>query len=315
MKKDKLHIVYNRSELGAGTRGASIGIDALLLEAIREGNPFFSSKPSMSINDQNHILSEPIKHKWAKHIKGLVEIYDEVCSTIASLISKDFHPLIISGDHASAGGTVAGIKKAFPKNRLGIVWIDAHADLHSPYTSPSGNIHGMPLATMLAEDNLKFSLGDVPKSTEKLWNKLKNTGAIQPKVLPEDIVFIGVRDTEKEEDYLMKKHAIKNFSIRETRTLGVQNIIETIQGKLLKECDIVYVSFDVDSLDSELVSKGTGTPVKNGLTVVEAKDILKHLLQWDKVIALEITEINPLLDNQGNKMAATALDILSCAME
>jgi len=313
--KPNIQLIYNRSELGAGTRGASIGVDALLFAAINKGNTFFRKTPSVTINDQNHILTEPIGHKWAKHIDGLIKIYTEVCDTVFAVLKQKNFPLIISGDHASAGGTVAGIKKAYPTKRIGVIWIDAHADLHSPYTSPSGNIHGMPIATMLAEDNLKFELDDVPLATQKLWNRLKKVGGIQPKITPKDLVFIGVRDTEKEEDYLIKKHQIVNYPPLQLRKKTIEKVIYEIQNKALKDCDLVYVSFDVDSLDSDLVSNGTGTPVSNGLMVNEVKTLLKSFMQWDKVACLEITEINPLLDNQGNKMAQTALEIIEHALE
>jgi arginase len=313
--KNNINLIYNRSELGAGTRGSSIGIDALLMEATKKGNTFFRDTPSQSINDKNHILTEPNNHKWAKHIDGLIGIYEEVCETVCDVVKKNNFPLIISGDHASAGGSVAGIKKAHPDKRLGIIWIDAHADLHSPYTSPSGNVHGMPIATIIDEDNLKFELDDVDDSTKIHWEKLKNVGGIKPKALPQDIVFIGVRDTEKEEDYLIEKFKIMNYTPEILRKKTVDKVISEIQEGILADCDIIYVSFDVDSLDSEAVSTGTGTPVENGLMVDEAKQLLGAFMKWDKVVGLEVTEINPLLDNKGNLMAQTALEILEFALD
>ena len=291
-----------------------MGIDALILAAINKGSSIFSGRPSVQVNDSNHILTEPTNYKWAKYIDALVPIYQEVCNKVSEVLRQNKFPIIISGDHASAGGTVAGIKNANPKKRIGIIWIDAHADLHSPYTSPSGNIHGMPLAAVLNEDNLKFDPGDVKDETKEQWEKLKRVGGHSPKAKPEDLIFIGVRDTEKEEDYLMETLKIKNYKPDELRDNGLQETLSEIREKLA-DCDVVYVSFDVDSLDSKTVSSGTGTPVENGLFVNEAKEILKNLMSWDKVIALEITEINPLLDDQKNKMAETALEILEYAMK
>ncbi len=313
--KNNITIILNKSEIGAGTRGASLGIDALIMAAITKGNYFFSKTHSLTINDNNHILTSPIQHKQAKHIESIISIYEDVCKNVSQLLQDKRFPLIISGDHASAGGTVAGIKSAYPKLRLGIIWIDAHADLHSPYTSPSGNVHGMPLATILNEDNLEFDSGDVNKETKRYWEKLKNVGGVKSKALPEDLVFIGVRDTEKEEDHLIEKYNITNYTPELLRQKGIAKVIEEIKTDKLSNCDIVYVSFDVDSLDCDAVSLGTGTPVENGLFVNEAKEILQQLLSWDKVVSLEITEINPLLDDQKNKMAETALGILEHALE
>lgn len=313
MKRD-YKFIFNKSEIGAGTRGASMGIDALIMAAISKGSSFFQNTPAVYVNNQNHILAKANSFKWAKYIDALVGIYEEVCTTVSEVMRDNKFPIIISGDHASAGGSVAGIKDAFPDKRLGIVWIDAHADLHSPYTSPSGNVHGMPLATILNEDNKGFDLGDVEEETIKQWEKLKNVGGISPKANPEDLVFIGVRDTEKEEDHLIEKFKIVNYDPQTLRKEGVAKVLSDIKNDRLKDCDIIYLSFDVDSLDCLEVSYGTGTPVENGLLESEAKTLLRGLLDWEKVVGLEITEINPLLDNKKNKMAETTLEILEFAL-
>lgn len=314
VKRD-FKFIFNKSEIGAGTRGSSMGIDALMMAAISKGSSFFQNTPAVYVNSQNHILAEPNSFKWAKYIDVLVRIYRDICAKVSEVIREKKFPIIISGDHASAGGSVAGIKAALPDKRLGIVWIDAHADLHSPYTSPSGNVHGMPLAAILNEDNKKFDPGDVKEQTVKQWEELKKVGGISPKARPEDLVFIGLRDTEKEEDYLIEKFNISHYTPPLLRQKGVQKVISEIKNEKLKNCDIVYVSFDVDCLDCLEVSYGTGTPVENGLLENEAKALLKALMDWEKVIGLEITEINPLLDNKQNKMAETTLEILEFALK
>ena len=305
-------LICNKSEIGAGTRGASLGVDALILTALSRGSSFISSLPTISVNDRNHVLYQPNTHQWARYIDALVPVYEEVCRITNTVLKEGKFPILVSGDHASAGGTVAGIKSAFPDKRIGIVWIDAHADLHSPYTSPSGNTHGMPLAAIFNEDNKKFDPGDVKVQTEIEWQKLKSIGVTGPKARPDDLVFIGVRDTEKEEDYLIDKFAIKNYRPAYFREIGVSKMILEIKDKL-KHCELVYISFDVDCLDSKMVSQGTGTPVKDGILVHEAKEILKSLMSWEKVCCLEVTEINPLLD-QRNSMAETALGILEYSL-
>ena len=314
MQRD-IKFILNKSEIGAGARGASMGIDALMMAAINKESSFFKNTPSITINHQNHILMEPTNFKWAKHIDVLVDIYEDVCASVSEVLRDKKFPIIISGDHSSAGGSVAGIKHAYPNKRLGIIWIDAHADLHSPYTSPSGNVHGMPLATILNEDNKKFDLGDVKEETKQRWEKLKQVGGISPKVRPEDLIFIGVRDTEKEEDYLIEKLNITNYTPEQLRQKGIEEVISEIKNQKLKDCDIIYVSFDVDSMDCMEVSYGTGTPVENGLWEREVKQILSALIKWDKIVGLEITEINPLLDDKKNKMAETTLEILEFALD
>jgi arginase len=216
---------------------------------------------------------------------------------------------VLSGDHACAGGTIAGIKKQFPTKRLGVIWIDAHADIHTPYTTPSGNIHGMPLATALGTDNLDSRVNDPMLETVEFWNTLKNMGGICPKVLPEDVVFISVRDIEKPEEEFIARNGMKNYSVEEIRRKGLEHISAEIRGQL-SSCDMVYVSFDVDSMDCILVSKGTGTPVENGLSPEEAHYFLNDFAKWDKVNCIEVVEINPCLDEKINRMAEVAYDIL-----
>ena len=137
--KNNITVIYNKSEIGAGTRGASLGIDALMMAALKKGNSFFSKTPSLTINDKNHILTTEPEHKWAKHIDALIPIYEEVCKNVSNVLQNNGFPVIISGDHASAGGTVAGIKNAYPDRRLGIIWIDAHADLRKEYEGSACN--------------------------------------------------------------------------------------------------------------------------------------------------------------------------------
>ena len=308
MKKNYT-LVFNRSELGAGTRGSSLGIDSILIEASKRMKTFFVKNPTINIITKNDFLFKKTKYKWAKYASPLINIYSDISDKISSILKENRFPIIFSGDHGNAYGSICGLKKSFINDEIGVIWIDAHADLHSPYTTPSGNIHGMPLAMALNEDNLKFEIGDVDKETIKVWNKLKKIDNIYPKIKPSNIVYIGLRDTEKEEDYLISKHNIKVYSPDKIRLIGIDEVINEVKERILKNCKHVYVSFDVDSLDSEKVSSGTGTPIKNGLLIDECKDIIKSFLNWRKTKCLEITEINPLLDKK-NKMTKSIFDIL-----
>ena len=137
-----------------------------------------------------------------------------------SLTKKKF-PVVLAADHASAGATIAGIKTAFPDKRLGVVWIDAHGDLHSPYTSPTGNVHGMPLAVTLNEDNLACKIREIEPKSISCWEELKNMGGIAPKISAEDLVFFGVRDTEEPEDVLIDKLEIRNFTVEELSLIHI----------------------------------------------------------------------------------------------
>lgn len=295
------------SEIGAGTRGASLGIEAIKIAALDFMSNFFIHFPSEKVPTENKLLYEPIESPYAKRIKGIAAMYEKVSKAVADSVKNNFFPVVLSGDHSTSGATIAGLKIAKPKSKLGVIWIDAHADLHTPYTTPSGNMHGMPLAASINEDNQESGVHELDPETTKHWSFLKNIGKIAPKVLPEDIVFISLRDYEKEEKFLIDKYGIKVITTKEVRSKGPENIVRSVT-RYLSDCSDIYVSFDVDSLDSS-ISKGTGTPVNNGLREREAEDLISKFMQNRKVCCFEITEVNPTLDKE-NLMAEIAFNIL-----
>ncbi|MEO7120157.1 MAG: arginase [Ginsengibacter sp.] len=295
------------SEIGAGTRGASLGVDAIKIAALDFMSNFFVHFPSEKIEAENQLLFEPIQSPYAKRINGVITMYERVSKAVKDTINNNFFPVVISGDHSISGGTVAGIKLAKPKSRLGIIWIDAHADLHTPYTTPSGNMHGMPLSASINEDNEDSKVHEPDEKTKKQWEQLKHFGKIAPKVLPEDIVFISLRDYEKEEKHLIDKYGMKVITTAEVRRKGPENVVRAAL-RFLNECTDIYVSFDVDCLDSS-ITKGTGTPVSNGLKEREAEDLVSKFMQNRKICCFEITEVNPTLDKE-NLMAEIAFNIL-----
>lgn len=295
------------SEIGAGTRGASLGIEAIKIAAMDFMSNFFIHFPSEKIPHENKLLYEPIESPYAKRIKGIFSLYEKVSKAVADSIKNNFFPVILSGDHSTAGATIAGIKMAKPKSKLGVIWIDAHADLHTPYTTPSGNVHGMPMAVTIGEDNKDCAVHKLDDETKKYWEQMKSIGKISPKVLPEDVVFISLRDFEKEEKYIIEKHNIKVITTKEVRSKGPENVVRSVI-RYLDDCTDIYVSFDVDSLDSS-ISKGTGTPVSNGLKEREAEDLISKFMQNRKICCFEIAEVNPTLDKE-NLMAEIAFNML-----
>ena len=305
----QIRFIFNPSELGAGTRGSSLGPNAILAAARTKKSKLFENREIRIIPDHNNLLNQPIETSFAKNIDGIVEIFSSVNQEIHKILSSGYFPLIIAGDHSSAGATISSISSFYPNKKIGVLWIDAHADLHTPYTTPSGNVHGMPLATALGIDNVDCKKNNLDQLTVEKWNKLKSS-SLQPK----NLVYIAVRDTEKEEDFLIDQFNIKNYKVEEVREMGIQNLIHDLKEKFLN-IDYLYVSFDVDSMDPELTSHGTGTPVPNGLSPEEAKEILKEVCKIDKLVAFELVEVNPCLDEKKNKMAETALDILESITE
>jgi arginase len=282
-------------------------VEAIKIAALDFMSNFFVHFPSEKIEVENNLLFEPIKSPYAKRINGVLNMYERISKSVSESMKNNFFPVLLSGDHSNAGGTIAGIKIAKPKSKLGVIWIDAHADLHTPYTTPTGNMHGMPLATAIAEDNAESKVHELDEKTADMWNRLKSLGKIPQKVLPEDIVFISLRDYEKEERFLIEKHGMKVITTAEVRRSGAESVSRKVL-RYLSDCTDIYVSFDVDSLDSA-ISRGTGTPVSNGLKEREAEDLISKFMQSRKICCFEITEVNPTLDKE-NLMAEIAFNIL-----
>jgi|688.fasta_scaffold34978_5 arginase len=311
LKKDKtmrkVKFVEVKSEIGAGTRGASLGVDAIKIAALDYGSSLFKKFESVEIPSENNLLFESQGSPYAKRIKGILSMYEKIGKEVSTILKSNGFPIVLAGDHSTAGGTITGIKMAYPKQRLGVIWVDAHADIHSPFTTPTGNMHGMPLAAVLDEDNSNNKMNNPDKETIDLWNKLKKLGGISPKIAYRDLVYIAVRDLEPEEQYLLKKHKVKVFTTAEVKRNGVEKIARDALAHL-SNCNQIYVSFDVDSMDSS-ISKGTGTPVRNGITEKEAGSLCVRLVQNEKVCCFEVCEVNPTLDKE-NLMAENTFEIL-----
>lgn len=306
----KKEIIGVCSELGAGTRGSSLGLDALQVASLKYDRSFFLRNKDSRVKTVNDRLYQEKEAPYAKRLDGIAEMYQRIEKKVSETIGKKNFPVIIAGDHSNAGGTIAGIKKAYPDKRLGVIWVDAHADLHSPYTSPSGNVHGMPLATAIHEDNLECQNNEPSPETIWHWNEMKGSNQ---RVSPKDLFFIGVRSTEKPEDEIIKRHQIPNITTEELRQIGPKAAARKALD-YLKEVEILYVSFDVDSMDPS-ISEGTGTPVPGGLYEEETRELLLNLVQDPRLCCFEMVEINPLLDKKGNAMAEAAFRVFKPVYE
>ncbi len=303
----RIRFIEVKSEIGAGTRGASLGVDALRIAALDYGSSLFNKIDCIEVKHENHLLFEQAGSPYAKRIRGVYSVCERVAKEVCDTLRRKEFPILLAGDHSTAYGTITGIRMASSRYKLGVIWIDAHADLHSPFTTPTGNMHGMPMAAALAEDNYTNRLNKPDKETIEWWNKFKRLGNLMPKITYRDLVYISVRDVEPEETYLLKKHKVRIFSTAEVKRNGVEKIARDALA-YLAHCNAIYISFDVDSMDSS-ISKGTGTPVRNGITEKEAGSLCVRLVQNEKVICFEIAEINPTLDKE-NLMAENSFEIL-----
>lgn len=305
----KIKILHIPSELGAGTRGSSLGPAALQLEDAARGSRIYQRFPFEVLFSNNTALNHPPKYPNAKYIEAIYNVQKINGERLEFELEEGNFPLIVSGDHSNALTSISALVNSYPDKRLGVIWIDAHADLHTPYTSPSGNIHGMPLGAALGEIYQSKPTNKVSHEVEEFWTRLTTLGSkkITPMIYPGDLIFIDIRDLEEQEWQDIDDNKIKFFvparlHNREMKEVGKYAL------DYLEHCDMIYCSFDVDSMDPS-ISKGTGTSVENGLSLQQAKDILEVIWNSPKLKILEITEINPLLDSN-NKMAKAVLEIL-----
>jgi arginase len=302
-------IIICSSELGAGVRGASLGPDAIRISAV---NNFYNIFERLHVDE----IKVPMlnryspENKSAKYIKLIASTHRKICKKMCAALTDGYSTLVLSGDHSNAAGFISGFREAYPDKKLGVIWIDAHGDIHSPFTSPSGNMHGMPVAILLGLDNLNHrTRKKIKADVIKSWEKIKATGKLKitPKLSSDDLIYIGIRDLEEEEWNIIKEQNIKFYTPDDLKKPGIDKVIEEVVSHFTSY-DAIYISFDVDSMDPS-VSVGTGTPVPGGLSLDQAKKLLKAFTNMPNCKALEITEVNPILDTD-NKMATAVVKIL-----
>ncbi|MFO3719523.1 arginase [Staphylococcus felis] len=248
------------------------------------------------IDSGNIPTPEVSLEKFYAQQEGL-QNYDEILTfsntlkdKVSESISNNHFPVILGGDHSLAIGSISGVSEHYKE--LGIIWYDAHGDLNLPEESPSGNVHGMPLRMLAGE-------GD---------EQLVNLGGFSPKVKPENIVLIGMRDLDYGERAYIKKHNLKTYTMADIDELGIGQVINESIAYLKDRTDGIHLSFDVDALDPVEIP-GTGTKVPGGLTYRETNYALELLQKSGLITSLDLVEVNPLLD-EGNRTAEQAVTIL-----
>lgn len=312
MKQPEL-LVSVSSDIGAQRMGTALAFEALLVADAERPKPLLKDLDIHLIHGKPKARGDKGPFTQGKYAHTLTDINQHSALKIAEIVAQRY-PLVISGDHSNAIGIMAGIRETIGKDKkLGVIWIDAHADLHTPYTTPSGNFHGMSLAASMGFDNVELSRNDIEAGLKPYWEALKHCGRnkIAPKIRPEDIFFIGLRDFEIQEYHLIRDHQLKHYSPYDIKAKGL-NVILKHALDYFKSYDAVYISFDVDVLDTS-ISTGTGTPVYNGLMMDEAKQVVSTLKQLENIILWEFTEINPLLDNN-NSMCKAVLELVEVLM-
>lgn len=226
------------------------------------------------------------------YTKEIAQICKDIYQEGKSAVDENRFPLFIGGDHSIAIGTVGGVSH---DSSIGLLWIDAHGDFNTPATSPSGNIHGMPLSILIGE-------GD---------NTLVDIGRPGAKVEPENIVLIGIRDLDEKEKQRLKNSDITVFTMRDIDEQGISAVLNKALMKFV-HLKKIHLSLDMDALDSIEVP-GVGTPVAGGLTYREAHLLMEILSDTGKLGSMDLVELNPILDNK-NKTASLAVELIVSAL-
>jgi arginase len=284
-----LHLLGVPMDLGAGRRGVDMGASALRLARLGDTLTQLGHR----VRDLGNVevpVAESVSHGAGSTRYG--EAIADVCATVATAVAglpAAVVPLVLGGDHAVALGSVAGAVRHAPGRRTGVLWIDAHADLNTPATSPSGNVHGMPLALLLGH-------GD---------ERLRAATGIQP-LRTEDVVLLGLRSVDPEERRFIREHGVTALTMSDVDRNGIAEVTRAALAALA-HVDTLHVSFDADVLDPS-VAPGVGTPVPGGLGYREAHLLMELLHESRRVSSVDLVEVNPILD-QSNRTARVVVEL------
>ena len=290
--KEKISIVGAPMDLGQLRRGVDMGPSAIryagVVERLESLGYQVDDLGDIEIG-RDRLTTDPLT--GLRNLEAVVQASTKIADKVDKIMKEGSFPLVLGGDHSIAIGTLAGISKYF--KRLGVIWFDAHGDLNTPETSPSGNIHGMPLAVSLG-------LGET---------SLTHIGGYCPKIQPENIVIIGARSLDEGEKKLIKERGIKVYSMHEIDRLGIPKVIEETIAYFKDRLDGVHLSLDLDGLDP-LYAPGVGTPVEGGLNYRESHLAMEMLFESGIITSVEFVEVNPILDEQ-NKTGILAVGLLA----
>jgi arginase len=286
-------------DLGANRRGVDMGPSALriagLQSKLEELGYQVSDQGDITVGNRETIAACNQKLKYADEI---VRAAAELERLVHRALQRGHFPLSIGGDHSMALGSIAGVSAHCREKGIipGIIWIDAHADMNVETTTPSGNIHGMPLAASMGMGNAL----------------LTQVGGHAPKVAAEHCALLALRSIDPQERQMIRSLQVTAYTMSDIDRHGIDVVIRTILDTLRKEVDFLHVSFDLDSVDPS-VALGVGTPVRGGLTFREAHLVMETIAESGLMGSLDVAEVNPILDN-GNRSAEFAAELVASSM-
>ena len=291
----KIRIIGVPMDLGASRRGVDMGPSALRVAGLQAR----IKQLGHQVEDIGNIsVKQPEEMSYGeKRAKYLSEIAD-ACKDLGAMVEKSLEesmlPVVLGGDHSIAAGTLSGVAAHFKKKekKIGLIWLDAHGDINTPESSPSGNVHGMPLAAAMGYG-----------ATE-----LVELQGFKPKVEPQNISLVGIRDLDSQEKKLAKKSGVHVFTMRDIDERGMREVMSDALKYAMDDTDGISVSLDMDFVDPS-DAPGVGTPVRGGVTYREAHLAMEMLADTEAMVSLEIVEINPVIDEH-NRTALLGVELV-----
>jgi arginase len=295
----KIRIIGVPMDLGASRRGVDMGPSALRVAGLQAR----VKQLGYQVEDIGNIsVKQPEEMSYGeKRAKYLAEIAD-ACKDLGAMVEKSLEeaalPVVLGGDHSIAAGTLSGVAAHFKKTdkRIGLIWLDAHGDINTPESSPSGNVHGMPLAAAMGYG-----------ATE-----LVELQGFKPKVEPQNISLVGIRDLDSAEKKLAKKSGVHVFTMRDIDERGMREVMSSALKHAMDDTDGIAVSLDMDFVDPS-DAPGVGTPVRGGATYREAHLAMEMIADTEAMTSLEVVEINPVIDEH-NRTALLGVELVLSAL-
>ena len=285
-------------DLGSGRRGVDMGPSAIRIAGVADRLRELGHRV---VDDGNIVIKnmEELKvgNERARYLGEIARASALLGRKVERIMDRGHFPLVLGGDHSIAVGTVSGIAAFCQRQgkKLGLLWIDAHGDINTPETSPSGNIHGMPLAALLG-----FGV-----------EELTGIGGNSPKLDARNVALVGIRSLDSGEKSRLKETGVQVHTMSDIDRHGADRIMKKALARVTDGTDYVHVSVDLDAVDPT-VAPGVGTPVKGGLDYREAHLIMEVIADAGVMTSLEMVEVNPILD-QGNASAAFAVELVQSA--
>jgi arginase len=299
MRHSTIAVIGAPLDLGAGRRGVDMGPSAVRVANLNQRLKTLGYE----VSDLGNIPVEqpeslPGGPRRAKFLPQITRACKELADTVLKSAAKGWIPLVLGGDHSVAIGTLSGMAKHLRKQRegLGLIWIDAHADMNTPQSSPSGNVHGMPLACIV---------GYGPKELTSIYD-------FAPKVDAKNVALVGIRDVDIMERGIVRKSGVRAFTMRDIDERGLRVVMEEAIQIASAGTAGFHLSFDMDALDPQF-APGVGTPVKGGLTYREAHLAMEILCDSGGMLSMEVVEVNPVID-EVNRTAELAVELVMSAM-